>query len=164
MSEISHQELENMIKRYRELMASQQSLLLSTSSANGVPDISYAPFVRDDAGVFFIYISRMACHTGNMLENPRASLLFIRTESESPELFARERATLACSAREISRDDAVYVERIQALQNKFGEVVDVLRSLPDFRLFALRPESGRYVAGFGRAFVINVADGCLQPI
>lgn len=163
MSEISHQELENMTKRYHELMMSQQTLLLATSSANGVPDISYAPFVRDETGVFFIYISRMARHTVNLLENPQASLLFIRPESESPELFARERVTLACCAREISRDDVVYVERIQALQDKFGEVVGVLRSLSDFHLFALRPESGRYVAGFGRAFVINVADGCLQP-
>jgi len=57
MSEISNQELEDLTKRYLELMATQQTLLLSTASANGVPDISYAPFVRDDAGVSFISMS-----------------------------------------------------------------------------------------------------------
>jgi putative heme iron utilization protein len=161
MNEISKQEIEDLSKRYQELMASQQTLLLSTVSANGIPDISYAPFVRDHAGVFYIYVSEMACHTKNLLNNPRASLLFIRSESESPNLFARERAVLRCSVKEISRDDAIYAERIKALQDKFGEVVSVLRSLSDFHLFALRLENGRYVVGFGRAFTFNVIDGTL---
>ncbi|MGZ5006376.1 MAG: HugZ family pyridoxamine 5'-phosphate oxidase [Methylobacter sp.] len=164
MNEISKQELEDSARRYRMLVASQQTLLLSTASANGVPDISYAPFVRDDEGVFFIYVSEMASHTINLLNNPQASVLFIRPESDSPNLFARERAVLSCRAVEICREDAIYAERIQALQDKFGEVVSVLSSLPDFHLFALRPESGRYVIGFGRAFSINVNDGSLHHI
>ena len=164
MSEISENEFDDISKRYHELMASQQTLLLSTASTSGVSDISYAPFVRDHAGVFYIYVSEMACHTVNLLNNPQASLLFIRSESESRNLFARERAVLNCSVREISRDDAIYADRIQALQDKFGEVVSLLRSLSDFHLFALRPENGRYVVGFGRAFTINVIDGTLSHL
>ena len=161
MSEISQQELDVMSKRYHELMVSQQTLLLSTASTNGIPDISYAPFVRDHEGVFYIYASEMACHTVNLLNNPQASLLFIQAEFEARNLFARERAVLNCSVKEISRDEAIYADRLHALQDQFGEVVSVLRSLPDFHLFALRPENGRYVVGFGRAFIINVADGTL---
>jgi putative heme iron utilization protein len=164
MSEISKQELEDFSKRYHELLASQQTLLLSTASANDVPDISYAPFVRDNAGLFYIYVSDMACHTANLLNNPQASILFIRPESETPNLFARERAVLSCSVKEIIRDDEIYTDRIQALQDKFGEVVNLLRSLSDFHLFALRPESGRYIVGFGRAFTINMNDGTLRHI
>lgn len=164
MNEISKQELEDLTKRYQELMASQQTLLLSTASAIGVPDNSYAPFVRDHAGVFYIYVSEMASHTANLLNNPQASILFIRPESESGNLFARERAVLNCSVREISRDDTIYADRIQALQEKFGEVVSVLRSLSDFHLFALHPENGRYIVGFGNAFTINVIDGTLLHI
>lgn len=164
MNEITKQELEDIIQRYQALIASQQTLLLSTASASGVPDISYAPFVRDHAGVFYIYVSEMACHTANLLNNPQASILFIRPESESRNLFARERAVLSCSVQEINRDDVVYPDRIQALQDKFGEVVSVLRSLPDFHLFALRPENGRYIVGFGRAFTINVIDGSMLHI
>ncbi|WP_333875659.1 HugZ family pyridoxamine 5'-phosphate oxidase [Methylobacter sp.] len=164
MSEISKQDLEDITNRYQELVASQQTLLLSTASANGIPDISYAPFVRDDAGVFYIYVSELACHTVNLLNNPQASILFIRPESESPNLFARERAVLNCSVKEIIQDDAIYAERIQDLQDKFGEVVSVLSSLPDFHLIALRPENGRYVVGFSSAFNINVNDGTLCHI
>jgi heme iron utilization protein len=164
MSEIRKQELEDITTRYQELMAAQQTLLLSTASANGVPVISYAPFVRDHAGVFYIYVSEMASHTANLLNNPQASILFIRPESDSRNLFARERAVLNCNVKEISRDDAIYADRIQALQDQFGEVVSVLRSLSDFHLFALRPENGRYIASFGRAFTINVIDGTLRHI
>ena len=164
MSEISKQELEDFSKRYHELLASQQTLLLSTASANAVPDISYAPLVRDNAGLFYIYVSDMACHTANLLSNPQASILFIRPESETPNLFARERAVLSCSVKEIIRDDEIYTDRIQALQDKFGEVVSLLHSLSDFHLFALSPESGRYIVGFGRAFTINMNDGTLRHI
>jgi heme iron utilization protein len=164
MTEISKPELEDLTRRYHELIASQQTLLLSTASANGVPDLSYAPFVRDHAGVFYIYVSEMASHTANLQNNPQASILFIRPESESRNLFARERAVLSCSLNEISRDSQIYTERIEAMLDKFGEVVSVLRSLPDFHLFALRPETGRYIVGFGRAFTINVNDGSLCHI
>lgn len=167
MNEISKQELEDLTKHYQELMASQQTLLLSTASANGVPDISYAPFVRDHAGVFYIFVSEMSTHTANLLDNPQASILFIRPESESRNLFARERAVLNCSVKEISRDDAIYSDRVQALQDKLGEVISVLRSLSDFHLFSLHPENGRYIVGFGNAFtinVINVIDGTLLHI
>jgi putative heme iron utilization protein len=164
MSEISKQELEDFTKSYHELIASQQTLLLSTASANGIPDISYTPFVRDHTGIFYIYVSEMACHTANLLNNPQASILFIRPESESRNLFARERAVLSCNVTEIIRDDEVYTYRMQALQDKFGEVVTLLGSLSDFHLFALRPENGRYVVGFGRAFTINLNDGTLRHI
>jgi len=36
--------------------------------------------------------------------------------------------------------------------------------LSDFHLFALCPESGQYVAGFGRAYTINVEDDTLSPL
>ncbi|MFI3199485.1 MAG: pyridoxamine 5'-phosphate oxidase family protein [Methylococcaceae bacterium] len=164
MTEISTQALEDLSQRYHKLLASQQTLLLSTASITGVPDASYAPFVRDNTGVFYIFVSEMACHTANLLNNPLASILFIRQEAEANNLFARERAVLNCRAQEIVRDDRGYTERLQDLQDKFGEVVGVLRALPDFHLFALHPESGRYVMGFGRAFSVNVSDDSLQPV
>jgi len=57
MSEITKQELEDISSRYQELMASQQTLLLSTASTNGVPGLSYAPFVCGMMPEFFISMS-----------------------------------------------------------------------------------------------------------
>jgi len=148
-------------QRYQALLASQKTLLLSTADVNGVPDCSYAPFVRDSDGIFYIYVSNMATHTGNLLSNPQASILFIRSEAESANLFARERAMLMCAVIEIGREEPGYADKVNALQEQFGEVIDMLRSLPDFHLFALQPITGRYVLGFGRAFAINGPDDCL---
>jgi heme iron utilization protein len=49
------------------------------------------------------------------------------------------------------------------MQGQFGQVVSLLRSLPDFHLFALCPESARYVAGFGQAYTVNVENGSVTP-
>ncbi len=162
MSEINQQEFDELTNRYRKLIASQKTCLLSTASANGVPNISYAPFVRDDTGLYYIYVSELASHTVDLLNNPKASIMFICPESESHNLFARERAVLNCSVKEIIRDTEAYTQRIQALQEKFGKVVSVLCALPDFHLFALRQESGRYVAGFRQAFAIDVDNDSLK--
>jgi putative heme iron utilization protein len=164
LSKISKDELGDLTKSCRELITSRQTLLLATASESGTPDISYAPFVRDQNGVFYIYVSELASHTRYLLKNPQASILFIRPESESPNLFARERVVFSCSVYEIARDDENYPIRIQALREKFGEVVNLLHSLPDFHLFALRPKSGRYVVGFGRAFEIDLKGDVLIPI
>lgn len=164
MSKNAKNELEDFTRACHDLIASQQTFILSTASATCVPDISYAPFVRDHAGVFYIYVSELASHTANLLDNPQASVMFVRPESEAANLFARERAVFSCRIKEIARGDDCYTTRLTALQDKFGEVVSLLRSLPDFHLFALQPESVRYVAGFGRAFTIDVNDGSLSHI
>ena len=139
-----------------ELITSQQTLLLATATTHAIPDLSYAPFVQDNAGSFYIFVSDLASHTTNLRGNPQASVMFIRPESESPNLFARERASFNCRVTEITRDNALYDAQLQALQDKFGETVKLLRSLSDFHLLALTPEQGRYVAGFGRAYKIII--------
>jgi putative heme iron utilization protein len=147
-----------------KLIASQQTLLLSTATADGMPDISYAPFVQDQAGSFYIFVSELASHTANLLHNPQASVMFIRPESESHNLFARERAIFECKVKEIAHDDEVYAIQLQALSTKFGKVISLLRSLSDFHLFALIPERGRYVIGFGRAYIIDMNNGSVRPV
>lgn len=164
MKPIEPTDLSELSESYQALLASQQTLLLSTASKQALPDLSYAPFVRDGQGCFTVYLSELAAHARNLLENPQASILFIRPEQESANLFARERAVIACKVQEISRAGDSYQERLQLLQDRFGNVVELLSSLNDFHLFVLQPQSGRYVLGFGKAFDINVADDCVQPL
>ncbi len=154
MDEMNVEERAETLVAYRKFMASQQTLLLSTASCDGLPEASYAPFVRDDAGAFYIFVSELARHTGNLLKNPQAAVLFIRPESESQNVFARERVVFRCSVTEVGSDETLYLSQINALQQKFGDVVSILRTLTDFHLFALKPESGQYVVGFGRAYAI----------
>ncbi len=68
-----------------------------------------------------------------------------------------------CLAQKVERNDNLYNEQLNALQNKFGNVVGLLRTLPDFHLFALQPTGGRYIVGFGRAFTIDITNNSLKP-
>ena len=145
----------------QQLFASQQSLLLATASIEGLPDISYAPFVRDKRGVFYIYVSELADHTKNLIQNPLASVLFIQPETKANNIFARERMTLQCKVTEIDKNTEIYRQQLASLKKKFGAVVELISSLSDFHMMALQPQSGVYVAGFGKAYPLNFKDNGL---
>ncbi len=162
MNELSKHELSDLAEAYQNLITSQQTLLLSTVSEKGEPSISYAPYVRDQQGLFYIFTSELAGHTRNLLVNKQAAVMFIQPESESRELFARERATNQCSVEEIAAGNSVYEQQLSVLHQQFGEIVTVLKSLSDFHLFALKPQSGQYVVGFGKAFNINMFESTMS--
>jgi heme iron utilization protein len=155
-------DLQKLESDYRALIDSQLSLLLATGSDNGDADISYAPYVCLE-NVFYVYVSELAKHTGNMLQRRQASVMFIQPEAEAANLFARQRLVFNCRVAEIGKDSPSYSRVLDAMRDRFGEVVGVLRSLPDFHLLALTPLQGQYVAGFGKAFGINVDSGALLP-
>ncbi|WP_027856180.1 HugZ family pyridoxamine 5'-phosphate oxidase [Marinobacterium jannaschii] len=159
---------ENSLQAYQrschQLISDRQSLLLATVNCEEAPDISYAPYIRDGQGAFYIFVSRLATHTLNLLHSRRASVLFIREESESRNLFARERLSFRCQVTEITPQDTDYKERLDQMEQQLGNTVAMLRSLPDFHLLCLIPEQGRYVVGFGKAFDVDPKSGELSHI
>ncbi|WP_428610246.1 HugZ family protein [Sedimenticola sp.] len=146
------------------LIEAYQTLLLSTVAADGQPEISYAPFVRDASGQFYIFVSELAGHTKNLQRQGRAAVLFIRDENETRNPFARERLVLSCQVLEVPSDDPRHEEMLSRMTQRFGDTVALLRSLPDFHLFVLIPDSGRYVVGFGKAYDLALPEGRLLPV
>lgn len=157
---ISESERQHLQAACDQLIKSQKTLLLATRSAEGDADISYAPYVRDEC-TFYIFVSELAKHTKNVLSHPQASILFIQAESEAENLFARQRLTLDCRVREVQNTDPLYVKQLDVMTEVFGDIVKLLRSLPDFHLLALTPKRGQFVAGFGKSLVVD-AYGRLQ--
>ncbi len=145
------------------LQEAQRTLLLASVTADGFPEISYAPYTRVE-GRFYIYVSRLARHSRNLLAQPYASVMFIRNEAESRNLFARERLTYRCTVSEVVRGSAEYEPLLDQLEAAQGQTVALLRTLPDFRLIRLSPLSGSYVVGFGQAYAVDPETGTLQPI
>ena len=150
-------------KGCQQLINNHKTLILSTVSFKGKPEISYAPFVRGEDGTFYIFISELAHHTANLRANPACAILFAALESETKNLFARERALLNCEAAELTKESAAYDYWLDRLQERFGNTVDVIRRLSDFHLFSLTPHSGQYTAGFAMSFTMH-ADGSLSHI
>ena len=137
-----------------QLLEQTQTLQLATLDAVGEPSISYAPFVQDEAGNFYIFVSTLASHTQEILNHPRVAVLLIADEQEARQIFARTRATYRCVAEVVAREATIYPQMLDALEARFGNVVGMLRGLGDFVLFRLTPQSGRFVMGFGQAFVL----------
>ncbi|MGB3918729.1 pyridoxamine 5'-phosphate oxidase family protein [Thiothrix litoralis] len=137
-----------------QLLEQAQTLQLATLDAGGEPSISYAPFVQDEAGNFYIFVSGLASHTQEILHHPQVAVLLIADEQDARQIFARTRATYRCVAAVVEREAAVYPLMLDKMEERFGNVVGVLRGLGDFVMFRLQPQSGRFVMGFGQAFVL----------
>lgn len=137
------------------LLRQRHQTLLLSSLNDSVPELSYAPYCCDEKGNFYIYISQLASHTNNLIQHQECSVMFIAEEQSSRNLFARERLSFSCRAELIATEHSDYQQRLEQLEQQFGEVIKLLRTLPDFCLFCLRPLEGRYVAGFGRAYLID---------
>ncbi|MDM7483544.1 MAG: pyridoxamine 5'-phosphate oxidase family protein, partial [Vibrio metschnikovii] len=69
--------LEPEIKEFRQ---QRTTLQLATVDAQGKPNVSYAPFVQNQAG-YFILISHIARHARNLAVNPQVSIMMIEDES-----------------------------------------------------------------------------------
>jgi len=137
-----------------DFIAGFRSVLLSTLNADGSPDLSYTPFVDHDQQ-FFILTSHLSSHTGNLLQDPRATVLFIEDEDACAQIYARRRLRFQCRAERHARDSTTWNTLIGLFSGRFGEIIDTLSALPDFELFALQPLGGQWVKGFGKAFDFN---------
>ena len=131
---------------------SVKTLALATLTEELKPNISYAPFVEDDSGSFYVFLSQLAHHTQDLLSHSVASVLLIEDEQNTRQLFARQRITYECQVDIVLPNDQDYELILDSLHHRFGNIIELLRNLPDFILFKLEPYHGQYVLGFGKAY------------
>lgn len=134
----------------RELLSKRTVAALGTLH-DGAPYVSMVPFaILPDGSAFLIHVSELSAHTGDMLKDPRVSLLVMG--SEGPGVFAQElpRVTILGKAApvpdpspEYDAGKARYVERFPDAEPIFD--------LGGFSLFTIRPEHVRWIGGFAGA-------------
>lgn len=151
MSKENHN-LERLVGEARDFMSGFRSLVLGTVDANGEPEASYAPFVHRPSEGFYVYVSELSRHTGNLKASGRASVLLIADERDAPQAFARTRLTFRCGAEEVSRDSDCWRRVLDNFEQRFGDVMSMIRPLADFHLFVLHPETGVYIRGLAQAY------------
>ncbi|WP_458118588.1 heme utilization protein HutZ [Mannheimia haemolytica] len=140
-----------------ELKQQIKTIMLATIDKDGVPNVSYAPFVINN-GEYQVLITTIARHARNLQEVPKVSLMLIDDESKSREIFARRRLTFDATVRMIERTDEEWNNSIAALKARHGDLVDELSNMQDFKLFSFKPTAGLFVKGFGKAFDVGVDD------
>jgi putative heme iron utilization protein len=143
------------------LLNTCKTLQLATVDTQGWPHISYAPFVRQNEH-FYIFLSQLAKHTQHLQQMPKASVMVIKDEADSRNLFARERliidvhvekAELAAARSNTHNNTNSILDQMEA---ELGNTVGLLRTLPDFVLFRLTAAQARYIAGFGKAYDLDL--------
>ncbi len=150
--------LNEILAEARSFHRAFQSVLMATVSEDGRPHASYAPYVEREDGCFLVFLSELAAHTRNLMQDSRVSLLFIEEESGMKQVFARKRVTYEGSALEIPREDAAFGPLLDRMAERHGPMVGMLRTLRDFHLFSITPERAVYVRGFGEAFTLEGSD------
>jgi putative heme iron utilization protein len=140
---------------YEPFLDSFRSLILATVNAGGLPEASYAPYVRDEDKNFYLLASELANHTANLMTSTQASVLFIEDEDKSQQIFGRRRLSFSCQVKEVNRSDRQWTTIIDRMRLAHGERVAAIATLEDFHLFKLIPQQGRFVQGFGGIYEIG---------
>ena len=148
-------EREEILTSYNNFPGLFQSLLLATVSPQGNPCASYAPFVMDVEKNFYIFVSDLSAHTGNLKTTRGASVLLIEDEAKSQNIFARQRLSFDCQATLIDNNSSQWGEIAKRFQERFGQIIEMLRNLSDFHIFQLTPKEGLFVSGFGAAYKVS---------
>ena len=152
MKRISNEEAQKELDSFTNNM---QSINISTVSKEGEPFVSYSPFVEDEVGNFYIFISTAVAHSHNMNATKKAHIMFLEDESKSEHIYARRRMYFQADAQKFEENDE-REEKIQALfKEKFQDKVSFFSMMKDSRFYKLSPYNGNLVLGFGSAYKIS---------
>ncbi|CAA6815657.1 MAG: Pyridoxamine 5-phosphate oxidase [uncultured Campylobacterales bacterium] len=132
-----------------------QSVNLSTVSIDGEPFASYSPFVEDENGNFYVFISTAVQHSHNMSANPKAHILFIEDEHKTEHIYARRRLYFKATVDRFEENDKREEKIHQLFIDRFADKVSFFSMMKDSRFYKLIPSEGNFVLGFGAAFKIS---------
>jgi putative heme iron utilization protein len=139
---------------FETLRNSLKTAQLATVDSDGNPESSYAPYIWIEQACY-LYLSDLAKHAKNLTANPAISLLFIEDEKSARNLFARRRIILKGEVRQVARESPLFQTAMAEFRRQFGDFIDVIEPLQDFRLFQINPQSGRFIRGFAQAFELT---------
>ena len=150
--------MKKIYNEYVEFMNDAKCVYISSicEHKGGVaPEISYSPCIVDKDKNTYILVSTLTKRTESLLAERNVSLMFIEPEEQCEEIYVRTRLIFLCSTSLILRWNGVWWLKIPLFKEKFGDIIDTLTSLEDFKMFRFRPIRGTFVKGFGKAFTIE---------
>jgi putative heme iron utilization protein len=142
--------LRNFIRRHRQAVLAV--------SANDEPFTAMTAFVAEPVlRSALIHLSNLSPHKRMLLSNPKCSLLIAEPDDGRAEVMSLARVTLQGTAAKIDKDTTEYAEA-KAVYLAALPASELMFGLPDFDLIRITFTSGRYIAGFGRAFPFTATD------
>ena len=144
------------------LLLQARTLQISTSS-DGEDYIEWgvAPYIRRN-NMFYIYVSELGGHVRFMLDKRPVLFSIIEDEKAATNIWARVRLKFTAEVIEIKRGRAEFNILCDEIASHHGPVMTVIREFSDFHLFAINPNKGLIVTGFGSAFNVTGNDFRLE--
>lgn len=121
----------------------------------GGPYCALVAFVAT-AGELLLHLSSLSPHKHHLLADPRGALLITGAGPAPGEVLQQARVTLRCTAAVLGRDAPEHAAARDAYLAKYRGH-ERMFALGDFDLVRLTPTSGVYIAGFGRAYLVDEA-------
>src|SRR5690554_1913199 len=103
--------------KVKELMARCKSVILATIDSEGNPNSSYVPHILID-NKLYVLVSFMARHTKNLRDVKKVSVMFIEDESDTKQIYARERLTIDATTNQIERGTEIWDKAVAELTEK----------------------------------------------
>lgn len=150
--------LERAKTAYASLINTVRTVVLGTVSAEGIPNVSYAPFVIDEVKNIYIFVNKLSVNASNLQANGKASVMLIEDEAKSKKIFVRRRLTYSCHAASVERNSPEWEHIANRFDKRFGNIIYIFRNLPDFNIFKFTPYEGLFVMDFGDAYKISSDD------
>ena len=153
--------MKKIYNEYVEFMQDAKCVYISSISEHkgGVaPEISYSPCIVDEKKNIYILVSTLSKRTGSLLVGHNVSLMFIEPEEQCEEIYVRTRLIFLCNTLSFAFSRILWDEKVSLFKDKFGDIIDTLVSLEDFKMFRFQPIRGTFIKGFGKAFTIEGKD------
>ena len=138
--------MKKIYNEYVEFMNDAKSVYISSIKEfkGGVsPEISYSPSIVDEDKNIYILVSTLSNRTESLLAERNVSLMFIEPEEQCKEIYVRTRLILYCSTLQIDREMGAghlsWSELVAQFTAKFGDIINMLVSFKDFKMFRFRP-------------------------
>jgi putative heme iron utilization protein len=129
---------------------------------DGEPNLAMVAYAfAKDFSAFYIHVSGLGRHTTDMENDPHVSLLITETDDRRPDPQTLARVSLSGIAGILPRTGQGYPRVRKIYLERFPEAEQFFQ-LGDFNIWQIEPKSGRFVAGFGRAF--NLVPEALRKV
>lgn len=151
-------DIEKIEKAKDALLQKAQTLFVSVTGDDGMPDFGTSPFLRDEAGHFYIYTSELSAHVKALIAGNEARFMLIADEAASQNLWARVRVKFTAHREVIERGSPAFHAIADKMEPKFGPTMALIRQFSDFHMVKITPISGLIVTGFASAYSVTGPD------
>lgn len=156
----TQQEMGESNKSMEELFETKLTASISTCNKDGTPWSSTTPYCTIEDKIY-IFISSIAEHYHNLMENPKICVMVVQDTCEAPNPFVLLRATFKGEAKKLDDVSDVVWENFN--QRFSEELLNRLKSM-NFCMFEIPINNGRHVTGFGSAFDVHFKNGIWEKI